>query len=300
MTRLEIEFDERPSVVAYMLRACYPAFSRRGITFPPLRVRWKARPDPARLEVFLRATGLDAKRGVPVLYPMVFTFPLQMVILTHPACPLPIWKVLQIRNHMLQQGPIPAGAALEAEAAVMGQRILERGMEMDVHASVRVGGEVAWEGLTTYFYRGRFGTPGPASPLASAELGQTREVARWRTDAGGGFAFSRVSGDYNGIHHWSPYARLFGFRGAFHHPHAVAGQCLARIAEPGAPAQRLDLWLKGPVYYGSEVGLATAVEEEGSAFTVTERDSSRPALVGRWRAAVAGTRLVDGEEPRAA
>lgn len=301
MTRLEMEFEERPSVAAYMLRAGYPPFLRKGITFPPLRVRWKAsRPDPARLELFLRATGLDAARGVPLLYPMVFTFPLQMVILTHPACPLPIWKVLQTRNHMLQHRPIPAGAALDAEAAVVGQRILERGLEMDVHVSVRLGEALAWEGLTTYYYRGRFGAPGPASPLAVAELGEMQELARWRTDPGGGFAFSGISGDYNGIHYWSPYARLFGFRRAFHHPHAVAGQCLSRMADPGTPAQRLDLWLKGPVYYGSEVALATGGEKAGATFALAESGSIRPALLGRWREASAACRLFEPGEPRAA
>ena len=295
MTRLQIEFDERPSVAAYMLRALYPGILRNAPAFPPLRARWRgSRPDRTRLGHFLRATGLEAKRGLPALYPQVYTFPLQMVILTHPACPLPVWKVLQVRNHLLQHRFIPVGSALDAEAAVVGQRILEKGMELDIHVGVRIDDETAWEGLTTYYYRGRFGNPGPASPLAAAPVEATTEVAGWRVDSGGGLRFSGVSGDYNGIHYLGAYARLFGFRGAFHHPHAVAGQCLARIPELPAPGQRLDLWLKGPVYYGADVGLAARSQESGVVFALTARGSSRPALLGRWSEAQPGCQLLDG------
>jgi hypothetical protein len=284
MPNVEIEFDERPSVATYMLRALYPGFLRESPPFPPLRARWRAsRPDLARLGQFLRLTGLKAKRGVPILYPQVFTFPLQMVILTHPALPLPIWGVLQVRNHLLQHRAISVDSAFDAAASVVGQRTLEKGFELDIHVSVRVKDEIVWEGLTTYYYRGSFGEPGPASPVATAPPGAGTEVARWRTDLGGGFGFSAVSGDYNGIHYWSRYARLLGFRGALHHPHVLVGQCLAHLTELAEPAQRLDLWLKGPVYYGSEVSLAAGTEGSGVTFALTPAGSGRPALSGRWR-----------------
>jgi acyl dehydratase len=297
MAGLEIAFDGRPSAAAYMLRALYPGFLRRRPPFPPLRARWRGvRAGGERLRRFLDATALDASAGLPLLYLQVLTFPLQMVILTHPACPLPIWKVLQVRNHLLRRRPIAADAALDAEAAVVGQRVLERGMELDVRVSVRVRGEEVWEGLTSYWYRGRFGAARSASPLAAAPEVPRAEAARWRTEPGGGLRFGGISGDYNGIHWSSAYARLFGFRGPFHHPHQLAGRCLARL--PGGvgaqqAAQRLDLWLKGPVYYGSEVSLAAAPDAAGVAFALWERGSVRPALVGRWRAAADGSRLED-------
>lgn len=292
MTGLQLDFDARPSATAYMLRALYPGFLRKAPPFPPLRARWKAaRPDPARLGRFLGITGLGANRGLPVPYPQVFTFPLQMALLTHPACPLPIWKVLQIRNHLMKHRAIPVDSTLDAEASVASQRILEKGMELDIHVTLGLGEEIAWEGLSSYYYRGRFGDPGPASPLATPPIEPTSEVARWRTDPGGGLRFGGVSGDYNGIHFSGAYARLFGFRGAFHHPHALVGQILSRLAEPRADAQRLDLWLKGPVYYGSEVGLTAREEGARVEFALTARGNDRPALLGCWSELMPGNRL---------
>jgi hypothetical protein len=293
-SRLELEFDQRPSVLAYHLRALYPGLLRRPPPFPRLRARWKAsRADPARLERFLEATGLGTEGGLPALYPQVITFPLQMVILTHRSFPLPIWKVLQIRNSLLLHRAIPVDAALDAEAAVVGQRVLEKGIELDLHVGVRSGEALVWEGLTTYFYRGRFGQAEPGAPLLTAPALAGSEVARWRTDPGGGLRFSGLSGDYNGIHFWSAYARRFGFQGAIHHPHQLIGQCLARLPEPAWSRQRLDLWLKGPVYYGDEVGLAAREGQAGVDFTLTVAGSGRPALLARRSEVEPGSRLLD-------
>jgi hypothetical protein len=299
MTKLDLEFAGRPSVAAYMLRALYPGFLRRGRGFPTLRARWRGlRPDSKRLGHFLRLTGLDAEDGLPVLYPQVLTFPLQMVLLTHPACPQPIWKVLQVRNHLLRHRPVPVDAVLDAEAALVAQRIVERGLEIDLHVVVRSRDERVWEGMTSYRYRGRHGPAGPDSPLATAAIGETRDVSRWRTGSAGGLHFSGLSGDYNGIHYWSPYSRLFGFKAALHHPHAVVGQCQARMAALRATAQRLDLWFKGPVYYGTDVVLAEGEENGSVAFTLREQDSSRPALVGRWSEAAPGEQIpISGSRP---
>jgi acyl dehydratase len=290
-----LRFDRRPSVAAYMARALVPGILRPPPPFPALRARWSgAGPDGARLERFSRLTGLPVNERLPALYPQVFTFPLQMAILTHPSFPLPVWKTLQIRNRLQQHRPIPREAALDVEAAVAGQRVVEKGMEVDVRLAVRVAGELAWESLTSFLYRGRFGEPGAPSPLATAPPPPFEERARWITAAGGGIAFSGISGDHNPVHSWGAYARRLGFRGAFHHPLAVVGQCLARLAEPPAETQRLDLWLKGPVYYGSEVALAARGEVAGVTFALTAEGSERPALLGAWRAAEAGRGLACG------
>lgn len=152
-----MEYRNRPSTAVFMLRALYPTALRRGLPFPPLRASWTGhRVDPRLLGALLRLTGMGGEHGL-VLYPHVFGFPLQMSILTHPAFPLPIWRVLQIRNHLLQHRTIPAGASLDLETRVVSERILEKGVEVDLHTTVGVERRVAWESLNTFYYRGRFG-----------------------------------------------------------------------------------------------------------------------------------------------
>ena len=288
---LTVEFDRPPSVVAFMLRALLPSPGlnpARGV--PPLRAVWRGfRPKHRELDEFLELTGLRADGGLPLLYPHVVGFRLLMVILTHPAFPMPIWRVLQVRNHLLQHRPIAADGELEFETRVAAQRVLPKGAEVDLHTAVRDRGGVLWESLNTFYYRGRFGPPGEASPLARSPEGAGEVYARWRMPSGTGRRFGGLTGDYNGIHLSSWYARLFGFKGAFLHPQLSLGLCMAHLAGREDPdGQGLDAWLKGPVYYGSAVTLRAAVSESDSVFALLVDEDERPRIVGRWSSANTG------------
>jgi len=282
---LRIELRRRPSTVGNMTRALYPSagLAKAG-RFPSIVVSWEQHHVGRRhLDTFQRLTGLGARGHLPLLFPHVVSFPLQMTILTHPKFPLPIWGALQIRNHLLQHRRIVAGEVLDLEVRVAGQRLLERGAEVDLYTTVRSGSDVVWESLNTFYYRGRFGPPGEASPLARSpeEVGDV--CARWRMPSGTGRRFGGLTGDYNGIHLWSWYARLFGFKGAFAHPQLSLGLCMARLAGREDPErQRLDAWLKGPVYYGSAVTMRAAISESDCVFALLVDEDERPRIVGRW------------------
>jgi hypothetical protein len=285
MMKLDIEFDQRPSAIAFHLRGFLPSPGLRETgEFPPIRVAWRRhRIDPGHLGEFLALTGLPAGEKVPLLYPHVFGFPLQMVILTHPSFPLPLWGALQIRNHLVQHRSIPSGAVLDMETRVSGQRILEKGAEVDLYTSVRSEGELCWESLNTFYYRGRFGPTEKASPLAKAPAIEDPTLANWDAVPGRGRRFAALTGDYNPIHYWNWYARRFGFQGAFHHPQRVLGHCLAHLPETRWPdTQRLDGWLKGPVYYDSQISLRAAPGQRDIAFAVHSGSDDRPAIIGRW------------------
>ncbi len=291
---VRIEFTRRPSTAAFMLRGLHPAPGlKQAQGFPDVRIGWKGhRVHQPALRELLGLTGLQAGPFLPLLYPQFAGFPLLMVMLTHPVWPVPLWRGLQIRNHLLQHAPLPVRAVLDLETRVAAWRWLEKGAEVDLYLMAHSGQDLLWESLNTFYYRGRFGTAGPASALATAPAVPDDEHAHWRTGPRRGWRFGRLTGDFNGIHVWDWYARRMGFRRAFHHPQAVVGECLARLPGPGTDqAQRLDLWLKGPVYYQSQVSLRS--EAGTGAFVLLAEGEERPAILGRWRPAASGARLLD-------
>ena len=87
-----IEFRRRPSVLAYMLRGLYQSPGVHGTGGgPAIRARWRShRVDRRHLAEFLQLSGLPADPRMPILFPHVFSFPLQMAVLTHPRCPVPL------------------------------------------------------------------------------------------------------------------------------------------------------------------------------------------------------------------
>lgn len=280
-----VEFDRRPSAISFMLNALRPSpglMVAEG--FPPIVARWRQhRVDQRELGDFLALTGLSAGPFLPTIYPHVFGFRLQMAVLTHARFPVPIWGALQVRNQLLQHQPLPREQALDLETRPTAHRILEKGVEIDLHTTVRAGGELVWESLNTFYYRGHFGEAGAPSPLSRPPDALTAAVAQWRLPAGVGWRLARMTGDYNGIHHWDWYARRFGFQRAFFHPQLIVGQCMAHLRGPGPEQpQQLKLWLRGPAYFEADASLRAATVENDCVFALMLAGDKRAAILGQW------------------
>lgn len=295
MTEQIVEsYDRAPSALKFMSRAFRrSAGLAKGGAVPPIAVQWTGlRIEKAQLDAFCRTTGLSADAGVPVLFPQVFGFRLQMALLTHPAYPLPIWTALQVRNRLARHAHVEPGEQLDLRTQVGEQRPVDKGIEVDLISRLMRGPVCCWEGWTTFFYRGRFGGPTAAGPQAAApDLSEAPAVDHFRMPRGGGWAFGKLTGDYNGIHCWNWYARRLGFPKAFAHPQRVAAMCQSRLAGPDTEAQTLHLWIKGPVFYGADVGLSAAAGEEGVRFGLSLQGDVRSALLGHW---CAGAQAVEG------
>jgi acyl dehydratase len=280
-----------PSALAFMARAFLPSPGLPpGGSLPRIVQRWPSlRIDPAHLDAFRRAIGWTGRPEVPVLYPHVLGFRLMMATLTHRAFPLPIFNGLQVRNRLVRHGAIDVGGTYDFEVRTGAHRALQKGIEVDLLGAMTQGSRRVFDSTVTFFFRARAAaTAGTAQALASPGLEGALEHARFTMPVDGGWSFGGLTGDYNGLHWSNRYARAFGFRAAFPHPQRVAGLCLAHLAAPASDAQSLELWIKGPVFYGAEVVLRTVrAEGEGQRFGLSLTDDPRPAFVGEWRAAVA-------------
>lgn len=282
---VSLDFDHRPSAWPYMLRALAPV-TRRIDLAPQITARWHGHvANRAELATFRRITGMSTDPDhLPLLYPHTFGFRLPMAILTHPSFPVPIWGVLQTRNHLVQHRPIAIHERLDFETRVLRGRAVAKGAEFDLHTTVHAGSELAWESHLTFFTRGRFGEPGHPDHAARLPTVPGPVVAEWTMRNADHVRFGGLTGDYNGIHLWDWYARRFGFRRALYHPPRVLGECLARLAEPGAgtgPLQ-LDAWLKGPVPHGAQVRLHAERSAGETSFALFAGDE-RPGIIGRLR-----------------
>jgi acyl dehydratase len=276
------EYSRAPFAPAFMARAIL-APPRPGLRggLPPLAATWRRHPVAgARIDDFLALTGLDRHPLWPLLYPQAAGFRLLMTLVTDYAYPFPIWSALQVRNRLVLRAPFARGDVLDLHAKVVEARALEKGTEIDIACGALRGGTAAWEGVTTFYYRGRHGAPQPALAPAAAPVVDGATVAEWLPASTARLRFARLTGDYNGIHLSDRYARLFGFRGAFHHAQRILGQCLAHQprVRPRLPIS-LESWLKGPVYYGAKVSLRAGAD--GSAFGLFVEGDERPAILGR-------------------
>ena len=268
----------------FMARALLP--KRRGAAPAPLALRLApARAPAGQLAAYLELTGLAGGDRLPLAWPHVWGFRLHMALLTDPAFPLPIWSALQVRVRMRQLAPLAAGARHALAVQASGMRRLEKGTEADLQCTLRDDAdELLWDSFTTFYWRGRGSRRSEAAPHeASSPAVEGGVAAQWTSPQGGGWRFGALTGDYNPLHWSDAYARAFGFMRAFHHPGRIAAQCLARLAlDRGEPRKQLELWIKGPVYYGAALVLRRRDDGDGCLFALHVDGDVRPALVGRW------------------
>ncbi len=278
---IRLEYHRRPSAARFMAGVLRPSPGLDGGgSLPDIQLRWRGHhAEGGDLSDYLALSGLPAGDELCVLYPQTMAFPLHMALLTHPHFPVPIWRLLQVRNRLRRHRPLPRGARYDLSVRLAALRPLEKGVEFDLAGVAEADGAVVWESVNTFYMRGR--------PLAGRTPEQAPEPPRieasrsesWRMPVDGGWRYGRISGDYNPLHWFGAYARRHGFGRAFLHPQRVLGQCLARLGARGAT--ELEAWIKGPVFYGAEVEMRSDADAEGIRFALHVEGDARPAFVGR-------------------
>jgi hypothetical protein len=263
-----------------------PFLAKEGL--PELALRWQGmrlmERDAAR---YAALTGLPWQPGRPeqdpamdLMLPQVCGFPLQLALLTHPRFPLPIWRALQIRNRIVLHRP-PGGAAGELHARLSALRLVEKGVELDVHSRLLQGEQLVWQAVNTFYYRGRFGQAQAESSLRGSPPLVAAAEQRLLLGRGGAWSMGVLTGDFNGLHLFRPYARLFGYRDAFAHPPLTLGLSLARLAPAGSLPFSLETWIRGPIHYRRELLLRHQESGHQLLFQLSMAGENRPGLVGR-------------------
>lgn len=250
-----------------------------GIARPALRL------DAGHLAKFERACGWDISEYMPFIYPLALLFHYHIAIFGHPRFPCSQRTLLGIRQHAVQRRRVGVGETLDLDVRMVAQRVLAKGVEFDVRTTLARGGDVAWECISVYYLRGNFG--GSDSRAVADRLGPLANPefeARWQAPRGGGFAFARLSGDFNPAHFSSRWARMIGFKRDFAHTQRAVSDCLHRLPDAArlleADSLRLDVAFKGPIYYGSSLLIKGAQQDNGYRFDLYCDDGDKPAIPG--------------------
>lgn len=150
---------------------------------------------------------------VPITYPFVFTFPLQLALMTRSDSPLRLPGLVHLGVDLSCPRPLDIHAAYRASCVVTQQAITDRGLEFTLTiALVDEGGTTAWScdsrilaRSATAAGRSRRGQR-PRSPAVADPV-----IADIAASANIGRRYAQVSGDWNPIHLGRLGARALGF-----------------------------------------------------------------------------------------
>jgi MaoC dehydratase-like protein len=229
--------------------------------------------DRANLAAYDRVCGYRLSDELPVTYPHVLVFGLQVALMTAADFPFGMIGLVHVANRISQTRPLRADEPLVLRTRARNLRPHDRGTQFDLASEVLADGEPVWSETSTYLRRER-------SAERSADRTQRppdRPVAVWRVPADTGRRYADVSGDRNPIHLSPLTARLFGFRRAIAHGMWSMARCLAGYEGELPAAVTVDVRFQTPMALPATVALT----EHGDGFTLADRRSGRPHVTGR-------------------
>lgn len=254
---------------------------RRGGAFPDATLEaggvWLRR---EAIDAYAQACGFGADAGVPLTFPHILAFPLQMRLMLAGDFPYPVMGLVHLSNRIVQHAPLKAGDRLAI--AVRTGRLLahDKGQAFSLETTARRDGQVVWEGTSVYL---RLGGAGRGDPAPTVEDGAAdTPVERWTLPADLGRAYARVSGDANPIHTSTLGAKLFGFKRAIAHGMWVKARAVAALTQGVAVgAGEVEVVFRAPVLLPGEIQLLASPEGPRRAFEIKDAQGARTHLRGR-------------------
>jgi hypothetical protein len=275
------------------------------------------RVDPARVAAYAKLCGFTLRHELPITYPHVLAFPLQMAVMADGSFPFGAVGLVHVENRIVQRSRIPIGQELSIRVKAGALTPHRRGRTFTLHTEVSADGQLVWEDFSTMLRRrGGSGASGgggasaagdePAASAATAtadgaatdaagasddQAGNAgapaaREtdapalptVATWRLPGDLGRRYAAVSGDSNPIHMHPLGARLFGFSGAIAHGMWSKARCLAALESRLSEACDARVSFRKPIVLPAHVQFASSPpSDDGETIEFALRDAKRGA-----------------------
>jgi acyl dehydratase len=276
--------DAPPVMPALFARAALTARGRSG-DLPDTRLaREGVEVDLAAVAAYGRVCRFPLADTLPVTFPHVLTFPLQVALMADRSFPLALPGLVHVRNAIDVVRPIGAGEALDLEVWAERFATHPRGATVDLCASVSAGGAEVWRGRSTYLSRGATAPEGAPAADVEVAVGEVeRMAAQWRVPEDTGRRYAKVSGDVNPIHLSGLTAKAFGFKRAIAHGMWVEARALAALSGRLPEALTVDVAFRKPLFLPSTVVLATVPVGGGWDLAVRNAASDTEHLVGTVR-----------------
>ncbi|WP_367138768.1 MaoC family dehydratase [Saccharothrix sp. HUAS TT1] len=265
------------NLVLLYAKAALTAFTRRGGELPESSSDAELTVDPAHLARYNEVCGFGARDHLPITYPHVLGFGLQVRLMTVPDFPFPLPGLVHVANRIAQRRPLSAAEPLSLRVALANLRPHERGQQFDVVTTVSVAGEEVWVDVSTYLRRDGDGDGGSGEAGKSTRQAPPEPTARWRLPRDLGRRYAAASGDRNPIHLHPLAARAFGFPRAIAHGMWSKARCVAAFEGRLPDAHEVDVRFRAPVPLPGQVDFSSSRAGDGWRFALW---SDRPHLEG--------------------
>ena len=282
-----VELASTPSLAGLYARALRPTRGSRSGSLPDVElVLGDVTVDRDHLAAYDRVCGFRLSDRLPLTYPHVLAFPLQLQLMTDPSFPFALAGLVHIRNVITAAEPVEAATSLTLRVRSDRLAAHPKGAQVELVAEVYAERALVWTSRSTYLSRGAVaGQDGqPTAPIPRVDLSEG-PAAAWRVGRDVGRRYARVSGDVNPIHLNALGARLFGFPRPIAHGMWTKARALAALDARLPDALTADVTFQRPLPLPSTVRFLARSTAQGWDVGVLPAGEGRPHLTGTVRSA---------------
>jgi hypothetical protein len=267
----------RTAAAAVPLASRLPGIPGGGQDVPQREVRREVRVDVERLAAYARVCGFPLRGTLPLTYPGVLTFGLQLELMAAGDFPFGAVGLVHVRNEVRQRRAIRVDEPLELTVRATPLEPHAKGRTFDLHSAVRIDGEQVWASTSTYLKFGKVPGTEPRAEPPKRRRKPPEASLTWRLPGDLGRRYGAASGDRNPIHLHPLTAKAFGFPRAIAHGMWTKARCVA-VLEPQLPeAVTVAVDFRVPILLPGKVGFGA----DGKRFAVTSGE--RVHLEGSWK-----------------
>ncbi len=282
-----IYYRQPPKLLPLYAKALTPKNLKEngGIALPSVTAELiGASTDNETLTRYEAICGFRPGIRVPVTWPHVMAFPLQLKLLTDKRFPLPLLGLVHLRNSITQHRAIGRGEILDLRVRLGAQEHTSRGLEFDLITEAYSAGQLVWEESSINLFRGSGTESTTAKKSPPPELEHYPNTVSINAPEPTGRRYAGVSGDRNPIHMHAVTARAFGFPKAIAHGMWSKAQALAMLEQqkewrPGPV--RISCQFKKPLLLPGTAQLNWRTSESGWDFQLLNAQGNAPHLSGR-------------------
>jgi hypothetical protein len=268
-----------------------PGVPGRGKEIPEIQLELPGvRAEAENVAAYARVCGFPLRDSLPVTYPHVLAFPLQMAVMADGSFPFGAVGLVHVENRIVQHRPVGVAEQFDLLVRPTPLQPHRSGRTFSLVTEVRVDGELVWESVSTMLRRGK---PSPSDAnqvsgqserkLDSDPDGEFVASAEWRLGGDLGRRYASVSGDRNPIHMHSLTAKPLGFPAAIAHGMWSKARALAALDGRLPAALEADVRFRKPILLPAKVQFGSRDGDGEIDFSVRDSKRHTPHLDGRVR-----------------
>ncbi len=277
-------FTKRPSSIVTLAKAVKKRRVRyKKESFPSLSTTYKTTGiDRKHHAEYCRVCDVEPSDTMSLIYPLSLIYPFNIRLICSEDVPLVMFNMLNIHTSITSYRKINRDDPLDFQCHFAENRVLQKGLEVDIKSTITANGHIAWECVNTFYFRGKFRDPiDKDQSFYHKRIETPDDTFNWYLPNKNGLKFAGLSGDSNPLHFNRIYSVLMGFERDFAQPFLVSEKVFSLLGmQPEDRPVKVDLFYKGQVYYGKNQTIKRLNTGVSTLFEVFCDGNDRPSIHG--------------------